>query len=94
MMEENQMTRKEKMDLLLTKVPESEKEAFIADLRQIKSREDIPAILEKYHIDLTEEEKVILHETASYVLSDEELDLAAGGCEGDWSCSCHCSCDL
>ena len=87
------MTRKEKMDLLLTKVPESEKEAFIADLRQVKSREDILTLLEKYHIVLTEDEKTVLNDTVSNELTDEDLDLVAGGC---WFCQCQhngsCNC--
>ena len=82
------MTRKEKMELLLTKVQENDQEAFIADLRQIKTREDIPAILEKYHIVLTEDEKAVLIETDSYAVSDEELDQVAGGCS--W-CNAYCS---
>ena len=87
------MTRKEKMDLLLTKVQESEKEAFIADLRQIEAREEIPGLLEKYHITLTEEEKSLIRETASHEISDEDLDQAAGGgCTWCWCNSNYCSC--
>ena len=80
------MTKKEAMNLLLTKIPEDKKELFVAELRAADSKEERGKILKKYQITLTEEEKAALKARSSEV-SDDELDEAAGGC-----CSCHCHC--
>ncbi len=80
------MTRKEKMNLLLSKVPEEQKEAFVAELRAAETKKARGELFKKYKITLTEEEKSALTDVDNRV-SDEELDCAAGGC-----CSCGCSC--
>ena len=77
------MTRKEKMNLLLSKVPE---EAFVAELRAAETKKAREELFKKYKITVTEEEKSALTDVDNRV-SDEELDGAAGGC-----CSCGCSC--
>ena len=79
------MTKKEKMEQLLAKVPEEQKEDFVTELREAGSREARGELFRKYGISLSEEEKSALKE-ASCEVSDNELDNAAGGC-----ChSCHC----
>ncbi len=50
------MTKKAKMILLLAKVPEERKAAFVAELRGAKSREARVELLTKYGITLSEEE--------------------------------------
>ena len=51
------MTKKEKMELLLSKVTEEQKAAFVAELREAKTKEVRQALLTKYNIHLTDEEK-------------------------------------
>lgn len=86
------MTRKERMDLLLSKVAEDQKEAFVADLRTAKSKEDRTELFKKYNVVITEEEAADLKEKNGTKLSDEELDAAAGGCVGVGTCNCNCDC--
>ena len=50
------MTRKEKVDLVLSKVAEDRKEDFIADFRKAGSKEERKAVLKKYGASLTKEE--------------------------------------
>ena len=76
------MNDKERIDYLLTKVPEDKKEAFVEDLKGISKLEESLVILKKYGISLTEEEMKKL--TAKCEMSDNELDAASGGCE----CNC------
>ena len=73
------MTKKEKMELLLKKVPEEQKAAFVAELREVKSKEAVQELLKKYNIELTDEEKETMKPRTNEI-SDEELDEAAGGC--------------
>ena len=76
------MNDKERIDYLLTKVPEDKKEAFVEDLKGISKLEEGLAVLKKYSISLTEEEMKKL--TAKREMSDDELDAAAGGgCDCD-----------
>ena len=82
------MTKKEKMELLLTKVAEEQKAAFVAELREAKSKEARQELFTKYNIRLSEEEKEAIKAQSNEV-SDEELDAAAGGC---CSCSSGCAC--
>jgi len=85
------MTNKEKMELLLAKVKEEQKAAFVAELREAKTLEAREALLKKYGISLTAEEENAL-KSRSNKLSDEELDqVAGGGCSDgppDGNCSC------
>ena len=74
------MTKKEIMDLVLTKVPEDQKEAFIEDIRAAKDPEERVAVLEKYGAKLTDEELERIKESGANIIPDEELDDAAGGC--------------
>ena len=85
------MTRKEKMDLLLSKVQEAQKEAFVEELRETKSKEERGKLLKKYGVSFTEEEAAALKEHDNNI-SDEELDNAAGGCCK--MCSCRPECKI
>ena len=85
------MTKKEKMDLLLTKVPESDRDAFIADMQQIKSKNDISELFDKYQIALTADEKKDLGKSVTFELSDEMLDQVTGGHNYYCCCTCNCS---
>ena len=77
------MTKKEKMELLLSKVKEEQKAAFVAELRETKTMEAREALLKKYGIRLTDGEEKAL-KSRSKELSDEELDQAAGGGADCW----------
>ena len=79
------MTKKEKMERLLAKVPEEQKTAFVAELREAKSKEAFLAVVSKYKLSLTEEEMEAA-EFRTNEVSDAELDQAAGGCCTCWSC--------
>ena len=79
------MNDKERIDYLLTKVPEYKKEAFVEDLKGVASLEEGLSVLKKYGITLTEEEMQKL--TAKREMSDDELDAAAGGCCRDHECN-------
>ena len=85
------MNRKEKLDLLLSKVEEDKKEAFIAELREAKTKAERVAVVKKYGVTLTEEEAQAMKNRAGNELSDEELDTAAGGCNCAPACffPCH-----
>ena len=87
------MTRKERIELLISKVSEDQKEAFIEELRGAKTKEDRLEVAKKYNATLTEEEaKEFMKETANEV-SDEDLDTAAGGCTMcSYNCACTCIC--
>lgn len=77
------MTKKEKIELLLAKVKEEQKAAFVAELREAKTLEAKEALLKKYGISLTDEEKKAM-KSRTKELSDEELDQAAGGGADCW----------
>ena len=79
------MTKKEKMELLLAKVAEEQKAAFVAELREAKSKDEWREVVKKYGIRLSEEEKEAFNAQSNEV-SDEDLDAASGGC--GVSCSC------
>ena len=81
---ENPMTRKERIDLVLAKIPEDQREAFIAKFREAKDREAKMAVVKEYGITFTDEEKEAFKAAPGNEISDSELDQAAGGC------SCHC----
>ena len=83
------MTKKEKIDLLLSKLDADKKEAFISEMREAKTKEERNEILGKYGIQLSKEEMESLKKKAANEVSDEELDRAAGGCS--CTCSAHCS---
>ena len=84
------MSRKEKMDLLLSKVAEDKKEAFIAELREAKTPEERIKVAKKYNATLTEEEVKAFKENSANEVSDADLDKAAGGCCS--KCGCYCGC--
>ena len=86
------MTRKEKVDLLLSKVAEDRKEDFIADFRKAGSKEERKAVLKKYGASLTKEEAEAFCKNTGNSIPDEELDNAAGGCCSS-SCNTKCGCD-
>ena len=83
------MNGKERIDYLLTKVPDDKKEAFVEDLKGVAGLEEGLSVLKKYGISLTEEEMQKL--TAKHEMSDDELDAAAGGadCCKDNECEGH-----
>lgn len=77
------------MDQLLKRVPEADKEAFVSDIRNANTFEEKLLILEKYNITLTDEEKEAWKNNPGNEVSDEELDMASGGCCGSCKgCSC------
>ena len=88
------MNRKEKVNLVLEKVPEEKRDEFVVELRAAETKEARSEVLKKYNAKLTEEEIAIFHETSNE-LSDEELDQASGGCcghdTGRSSCGCSSS---
>jgi hypothetical protein len=73
------MNDKERIDYLLTRVPEGKKDAFVEDLKGVSGLEEGLSVLKKYGITLTEEEMQKL--SSKCEMSGEELDAAAGGCE-------------
>jgi len=75
------MTTKEVLELVLPKVPEDRKEAFLKEVNDKTVKKDA-AFLEKYGVKLTAEE---LEKVSSCKISDADLDEAAGGC------MCMCS---
>ena len=77
------MTKKEAMNLVLSKVPEEKKEAFVKAFREAKTVEERFAVAKKYGATLTDEEAQAIKAEVGGEISDEELDCAAGGC-----CSC------
>ena len=80
------MTKKEKMELLLSKVAEEQKADFVAELREATTKDARQELFQKYNINLSAEEKEAM-KTDMNEVSVEELDAAAGGC-----CSCSCDC--
>ena len=50
------MTRKEKMELILSKVAEDKKEEMITEIREADTKEKRTEVLKKYGVLLTEEE--------------------------------------
>ena len=85
------MNKKEVMDLMLSKVEEGKKEAFIQEFREAKTQEERMAVIRKYGAKLTKEEAEGLKGREGNAVSDTELDEAAGGCS--CHCHCHCSCE-
>ena len=85
------MIKKEAMDLVLSKVPEEKKEAFVAAIREAKNPEDRQEVLKKFDVTLTKDEAMALKKKNANEVSDDELDHAAGGC-CNCKCSCKCSC--
>lgn len=85
------MNRKEKIDLLLSKVQEDKKEAFITDLRGVTDKDSCIELLKKYDITISEDEKAAITSlSSSNEVSDEELDSAAGGCVTFCQRECNC----
>ena len=74
------MTRKEVMDQILSRVPAELREAFIAEIREAETKEARKAVLKKYGIELTAEEREAIRANANNEINDEELDKASGGC--------------
>ena len=58
------MSGKEMMDLILSKVPEDRREAFVAEIRRAETAEDRKAVLERYGVELTTEEKEAIRKSA------------------------------
>ena len=85
------MTKKEKMELLLSKVAGEQKADFVTELREATTKEARQELFQKYSIRLSAEEKEAL-KAATNEVSDEELDVAAGGCCTGCSGDCHCAC--
>ena len=83
------MTKKEKLDLILSKLDTDKKEAFISEIRQAKTKEERTEIIRKYGVQVSKEDIESIQNMAGNKVSDEELDQAAGGCS--CACSAHCS---
>lgn len=73
------MTRREKLDEILAKVPDEKKDEFIVAFRSADSQDERMDVLEKYGIVLTQED---LKQLLSDELDDSELDDVSGGCIG------------
>ena len=84
---EHNMTIQEANELVLSKVPEEKKEAFIEAITACGKKADKTAVLEKFSVQLTAEE---LEAISANKLSDEALDEAAGGC----MCCCDECCAM
>ena len=82
------MTKKEKLDLLISKVGEDKKEELIAQLQKAESAEERFEIVKQFGVEFTDEEKEMLKAASGNKISDEELDQAAGGCH--YHCDCIC----
>ena len=85
------MTKKEKMELLLSKVAGEQKADFVAELREATTKDARQELFQKYNINLSAEEKEAMKVETNEV-SDDELDVAAGGCCSNY-CSCHSCCN-
>ena len=83
------MTRKEKMELILSKLEEGQKDKFVEEFREAKTMEERKKVAKKYNASLTTEEEEQIKAEGNKV-SDEQLDQAAGGC-CSWACGCTCS---
>ena len=83
------MNRKFAMDLLLSKVAEGQKEAFVADLREAKTKKERADVMAKYGVALSDEEREAIRNSRGNEISDEELGLANGGCNCAYV---HCEC--
>lgn len=82
------MNKKERMDLLLSKIPETEKKkAFVEELRSSKAKKDTKALLEKYGVVVSEEDLKKLHDGVLEPISDKMLSKVSGG-----NCGCECDC--
>ena len=84
------MTKKEAMDLVLSKVPEEKKEAFVAAIREAKNLKERQEVLKKFDVTLTKDEAAALKKNKANEISDDELNEAAGGCCLQ-KCTCNCS---
>ena len=83
------MEMKKAMDLVLSKVAAGQKEAFIADFREAKTKKERAEVFEKYGVSVSDEEREAIRNSRGCEVSDEALDQANGGC----SCAyIHCSC--
>lgn len=85
------MTRKERIELLISKVSAEQKDAFIEELRGAKTKEDRLEVAKKYNATLTEEEAKEFSKATANEVSDEDMDTAAGGCTA-CHCDCYCTC--
>lgn len=84
--EETDITRQEVSERVLAKVPEEKKEVFIEEIVGCRNKAEKMAVLKKYGIQLTAEE---FDAISSSEMTDEGLDVAAGGCCN--SCSGDCA---
>jgi hypothetical protein len=82
---ENTMTRKERIDMVLAKIPEDKREAFVAQIREAKDPKERAKVLEEYGVAFTEEEKKAFRteDEAGNEVSDDELDRAADRKSGE-----------
>ncbi len=85
--ETNKMTKKEMMDLFLSKLPEEKREDFLKDIRSCKTKKEVKALLKKYGVALSEDEAKMLHESMQKEIAPEDMKNVAGG-----FCSCECDC--
>ena len=86
------MSKNAIMNILLSKVAEDRKDAFIAAIRKAGTKEDRIAVITEYCGELTAAEKEEIKKPRGGEVSDEELDSAAGGCNCMCHCQCYCSC--
>jgi hypothetical protein len=85
------MSKKEAMDLLLSKVPADKKDAFVKELRAAKDRSERGAVIKKYGVKFSDEEAAFIRSDMTNAIPDEELDKAAGGCCSSDCTGCSCN---
>ena len=83
------MDMKKGMDLVLSKVKEEQKEAFIAELREAETKKERAEIFAKYGVSVSDEEREAIRNSRGNEVPDEELDQASGGCNCAYV---HCEC--
>ena len=87
------MNKKERMDLFLGKIPENEKKkTFLEELRSCQSKKETHDLLDKYGVELSEEDITKLHEGVRKELSLEDLKNVSGGSCASPYTGCVCSC--
>ena len=85
------MTKKEAMNLVLSKVPEEKKEAFVTAIREAKNPKERLEILKKFGVTLTEDEAAAFKKQNTNEVSDDKLELASGGGCAHCNTYCHCT---
>ena len=76
------MSVKEQLDFLLSKVDDNKKGEFLSEIKKAVGLDAWIAVLQKFGVSLTDEEMQKLQE-GTHELSDDDLDVVSGGCDGE-----------